>query len=301
MRIYVAVWHIPYTHNLAMAFPEHTFLTPGWDNRIREQPPNLEVVTEEFHDSVDVVIDSLRSFKTFEMPCRVKVKLLHMECGANTPEDDIHIQDCIQKADAVVSVSEHKMWTFGHVANHPKIVTIPFGLVPLPMGRPVHGVVGTLYSDMSEQQAIIWRHVLEHFPDAELTGYRNPFNGVEPKSYQEFDERFSRMDVFVHTVVGNSVGLSFAEAMLRGIPVVTGMNTDLPKELVSGRNCIITTGNAHQSLDEMVMYTKLLIGDRMMRMRIGHAARQVAKKLWGLDALRRNWTHVFNGELEKIS
>jgi glycosyltransferase involved in cell wall biosynthesis len=192
------------------------------------------------------------------------------------------------------------MWTFMDVATLPTVVTIPFGLASIPVGTPRHGQVGTLYLKMNEQQAKVWGHILKYFVDAELTGYGNPFPSVEPKSYQEFNERFGRMDIFVHTVVGNSVGLSFAEAMMRGIPVITGMNTDLPKELIDGWNCVITRGHAHDCLDEMIEAIKLLITDRDRRFRIGLAARETAKRIWGLDKLRTNWNHVFNGRLGEI-
>ena len=301
MKIYCDVLHVPYLHNLVVAFPEYTFLTPDW-TALREKPDNLVVVNAEEYrrKPMDVVIDSKRDFINFDRPCRVRVKLLHMERGANSDHDETFIPECIQRAHAVVSVSEHKMWTFGESATKPTVVAIPFGVCAIQIGTPQPGLVGTLYQAMNDQQSRVWSHILKHFPDAELTGFGNPFPSFEPKVYRELNERFSRMDVFVHTVVGNSVGLSFAEAMMRGIPVVTGMNLDLPKELASGWNCVITRGHAYDCLDEMVESIKMLISDRKKRMRMGNAARETAKRIWGLDTFRTNWNHVFHNRLGSI-
>lgn len=299
MKIYAEVLHIPYLDNLARAFPEHQFITTSW-GPLRDRPRNVQVVDHhEFQGKpVDIVIDSLSTFENFDRPCQVKVKLLHMARGMNSDYDAAFIPECLIRSDAVVSVSEHKRWTFMESAR--RVVVIPFGLVDVHVGNPLPGRVGTVHLNMNWQQELVWERVLRRYPDAQLIGAGNRHPAFVPKTYREFDQRFSELDVFVHTVVGNSVGLTFAEAMMRGIPVVTGMNLDLPKELVDGWNCMITQGHAAHCLDELADKVSFLVNNRKTRQQMGVAARETARRIWGLDTFRQRWNSVFHKQLSAL-
>ena len=121
MRIAWSGRHTPYAHMFITAFPEIGFVVDNWHAGFRPLPANATVGPME--GEFDVVISDYFDLSTTQnVKAGRKVFLAHCEYGM---ELDV-AEKLLEKVDAYVAVSEHKLWTHRELAFHPKMCWIGF-------------------------------------------------------------------------------------------------------------------------------------------------------------------------------
>jgi len=88
---------------------------------------------------------------------------------------------------------------------------------------------------------------------------------------------------------GPIIGISVAEAMAAGCPVVSMRPINLTRELRHGENVILT-----DTLDGAMSWVRRLMKDAGHRRALGDAARQTARELFSLDRFQREWSDAIN-------
>ena len=93
---------------------------------------------------------------------------------------------------------------------------------------------------------------------------------------------------FFNPIRYTSLGLAVCEAMMLGLPVVALATTELPAVIENGR-----TGFLDTSLEPLIEKMRWLLTDAAEARRIGTAARESARDLFGIDRFVRDWDAVF--------
>jgi glycosyltransferase involved in cell wall biosynthesis len=91
----------------------------------------------------------------------------------------------------------------------------------------------------------------------------------------------AELDIYVQTSLWEGMPISVIEAMVSGIPVVA-------TNVVGNRDTVVhgQTGFITNKLEEMIYYIDLLAQDTELRLSMGHRARQIALKRFGLGRLK---------------
>jgi hypothetical protein len=98
----------------------------------------------------------------------------------------------------------------------------------------------------------------------------------------------ARYRLFFNPIRYTSLGLAVCEAMMLGMPVVGFATTEQGVVLQDG-----VTGFVDTDLDPLIAGMRLLLDDLALAARMGAAARERARGLFGLDRFTREWEQTF--------
>lgn len=292
MKIAWSGRHTPYAYMFITAFPEIQFVVDEWGEIFRPMPKNAVVgpMAGEF----DVVITDYWDFSTTrKAKAKRTVFLDHCEYG-----QPIEVaQAVLEKVDAFVCVSEHKLWTHRELAFDPKMHWVWFcfdgEMWPEAQGEKTD-TVGFLHNMVRGEQIDIANNLFDGL-DGLAVGHNNEaFKGrlVSPWGLQSTIMVASRLSVAVNIVNGDSCGMSPLELMTMGVPVIFGLSADNPRFLFSGFNCLITNGRIGDCIPEARLMLTELLRDPARREYIGKNARRSVLREMSMEKFRREWLKV---------
>jgi len=137
--------------------------------------------------------------------------------------------------------------------------------------------IGAIHQEMIELARSLRTHDRIHFLGARLDARR----------------LLGLMDVYVHPAVGEGFGLTVAEAMMVGLPVVAANAGALPELVIDEE-----TGLLFQPHDARDLRDKLerLIGDSQLRVRLGESARTYSAQQFNIMRFANEMTRVLETE-----
>ena len=294
MKIAWSGRHTPYAHMFFTAFPEIDFVVDEWHEGFRPLPVNATIgpMKGEF----DVCITDQYDLSTTQnVKANRTVFLAHCEYGM-----ELGVAEALlEKVDAYVCVSEHKLWTHRELAFHPKMHWIGFwfdGEMWPSTRREVPPSSGFVHNMLRGEQVDIANKIFDGLNGTAI-GYANElFDGrlLSPRSHEELALMAGNLSVAINIVHGDSCGMSPLELMAMGVPVIFGLSADLPRFLFSGFNCLITNGRIGDSIPEARMLIEQLLRDPGRREYIGKNARWSVLQEMGVQAFRDKWIRVID-------
>jgi len=292
MRIAWSGRHTPYAYMFMRAFPEVQFTVNKWDKIFRPLPPNA--TWEPWSGVYDALVtDHWDLFPMGNVDAKRTVFIDHNEYGHGLNAADA----VLEKVDAFVSVSEHKMWTHRELCFSPKMHWVWFcfdeAMFP-PRRYELPTRVGFVHNGLHGEQAIIANAILWGHDAIGIGHHNSAFMGKlsSPEGLDALLEETRSLAVGINIVNGDSCGMSPMEMMAQGIPVVFGASLDLPRFLFSGWNCFITRNRATDSLQEMREYVNRLVNDPDLNRRMGEMARKTVLRELSVDKFRAAWSAV---------
>lgn len=108
-----------------------------------------------------------------------------------------------------------------------------------------------------------------------------------PKDYIEM---MSHYRAYLETSTSRTLTMAFQQAMSLGMPVVAydSRRTCYAQVIRHGVNGFIT-----RNVRELKRYCEMLLRDYDLAKRIGDAAKETAKELWGFDVIKPKWEEAF--------
>jgi glycosyltransferase involved in cell wall biosynthesis len=98
----------------------------------------------------------------------------------------------------------------------------------------------------------------------------------------------ARYRFFFNPIRYTSLGLAVCEAMMLGMPVVALATTEQPAVMQD-----LVTGFVDTDLDRLVVGMRALIEDRTLAEKMGAAARERARELFGIERFVADWEETF--------
>jgi len=299
VKLLLNIHHTPWECMFADVFHDAEIHVLDWNTIFRSAPRNVRVVSvEESKDSkYDAIIqdnDSVSIYRGNENT--KKVYVLHCEQDMNSQANRERCFRVYDENDFVVSITPHKLWTLRGLATNPKSRMIRHAVYPsYPNKSGEVKVVGTAHNSMNGEHLCVWNAVASRFDSSIAIGHNNESAlGIKknPHGTVEYLRCLSGVDVFVNIVGGDAFGMSPMEAMALGIPVVTGLNQDLPEQFVSGWNCLISGKRSHHDPSEMVHMVNMLINDPELARRIGKSGRETVSQVFSPEVFRKKWQEI---------
>ena len=290
--------HTPFCWNLIKAFPEFDWTVTGWS--ILRPHPKARVVSipQCFDDEYDVVIENeKRGLPLSQAKCKRRILVEHCENS-----DILHVlKDSMQKCDKVVSVSEHKRLTMRELAWDNKVTTIrlyvPTDDFPI-VTQNRTGIVGTVCNAIGTDAIGFVRETLAGFNNL-VIGHANEHHKFEhsavPISFKDYKDRLSTLQVFVHCIVGDVMGLSPMEAMMSGIPIITGCVPEGWNMIFDGYNGFISRSAPINSIPWVRDKITWLLQNPDEASEIGKRGRKAVIEYQPLERFRRQWLDVLYG------
>lgn len=106
-------------------------------------------------------------------------------------------------------------------------------------------------------------------------------------SHERLVEMYKEFAVYLNP--GPVIGISVAEAMTIGMPIVTFRTINLKELIQDGKNGFVV-----DSVDQAVDRIKMLLADPHLRASISRAARETAVQWFGLKKFISEWNALFN-------
>lgn len=295
MKIAWSGRHTSYAYMFMRAFPEIEFFVDSWDHIFRPVPKNAVLADPEgFEGEFDVLISDYWGLETSaRIKARKTVFIDHNEYGH--PVDSA--LGLLDRVDAFVCVSEHKLWTHKELCFSPKARWIWFcfdeAMFPV-RDYALTGKVGFVHNSVHGELAMIANGSLFGFDSVGIGHHNHNFMGkrVAPVGLEAYLEETKTLAAAVNVVNGDSCGMSPLELMAQGVPVVFGLSADLPRFLFNGFNCFITRNRASDSIAEIRHYLTCLTEDEGLNQRMSVAARRSVLQELSVASFRYKWSAV---------
>jgi len=290
--------HAPYASMLIRAFPEHRFYVNEWAGFLRDLPSNAQFVSgPRIMGEFDcVIMDRRDRVDVSKMMTRRNVFIIHCEQNHDDNSTSLMNYAFDSMFDFVVSVSEWKASTLKHFADDPRLRVIRFSSdFPKRMTEPVSGRVGVVGNGLSHEKVSFIQEVSDGYPDFVTIGHGNSDSCgtiIHPNNFTEYVQALHSLDVFVNVVDGNSFGMTPMEAMASGIPTIHGESTDCLSLREHSKNCLVTKGRIHQSVQQVREMIHELVSDREKNKRIGNAGKVAVADYFSPSVFREKWSEV---------
>lgn len=182
------------------------------------------------------------------------------------------------------SVKHVKVIEHGVVSHqHNYTGEIPKGLV----------VINHLHQRGRKLGADIYDHVLTQVP-LDLVGMGTlPYAGLGEILHPHLPAFMVKYRFFFNPIRYTSLGLSFCEAMMAGMPVVALATTEYVTVIENG-----VSGYIHTDVDYLVDRMKLLIENPGLARDMGTEARKTALSRFGIQRFVEDWETTFNEAIE---
>jgi glycosyltransferase involved in cell wall biosynthesis len=153
--------------------------------------------------------------------------------------------------------------------------------------------VGNLLPDRWEKGYMPYRTLCRLMP-LTLVGDGNQGlpGAIGSISYEALLDRYRNSSVYFNP--GCVIGISVAEAMAVGMPVVTMRPINLCDLIQDGVNGFVV-----DTVDGAAAKVRLLLGNPTLRQTISLAARETAQRRFGLEVFRREWNRLFSSVLRE--
>lgn len=292
MRILTNHVHTGYDYELAKMGHEWFALEFGrpWDTDLRPLPPNWHVVKDPARVDYDVILaqwlDGARAFAPLPGPMIWNVVA---DCSEG------EVDGALEARVHAVNFLAHEVADRWQMADRAKKRVIEMALDPATWGPYVgdgmgHDVLTVGYGvgdrwDKGRCQLLVFDQV---FGRVDLAGPAN--EGLRPSigtlSPERLCEAYRHYKVYFNP--GPVVGISVAEAMLSGMPVVTFRPITLNRLIVDEVTALVT-----DTLDGAHLRIRRLLGDPALRARIGQAGQALARRMFDPVDKARKWTALF--------
>lgn len=302
MKILLYNRHTPHAYMMITALYDCTFVMPFWAGTLRPIPENL-VIDPNYKDSeYDVIVDDDIEMPTKNIETKRRILLLH--CEHNRIQDKF-LEYAFTYNDIVVLVSQHKKMTLCEYALHKKCVVIPPGFSgeqwPLRSCYNTESVV-TVANGLSLQPS---REIIKYIQslspgfDFIVLGNQNRNEYIPrvvyitPANFSDLKTLLAQQAVYVNTVVGHSFGMSPMEAMVTGLPLVTGGCSDVLYNFAFDTwNCFVSQESPLCSVSFIRDRIHWLFEHPEEADIMGKRGREVILNLFSFDTLRKNWLSV---------
>lgn len=294
-RVFLNDNHTPHAFAVITCLPDVEFYMTGWNGTFRPPPKNLHYLPHMAFAPIeyDCFFEEEISNDPLRIKAKRKVYFRHCEYSPDPSFSSQRIIQAISQYDAAGFPSSHRRATFGILAPDVKCHVLEPGFSSEYFRRrPSRGTVpGTMHNgcDVNSEVASVCVALARKLPGFTLIGHGNRsmkqfMTVIEPDNFEESRRALMTLDVFVYCVSGNAFGMSPVEAMVAGIPLVTGNSRDIRPWLKSGENCFISKNPAFASIDELVDMVNDLSGHPGLHSKISEAGMEVAHKYCSAEA-----------------
>jgi len=296
MNVWIQVLHPPHEYSVITALPEIDFVVSGWNGALRPLPANakIRVPPDGLDLSYDVAIFSREPIP--DVKARKRVWVQHCDWWGT----DSEAAALESKFTEIISVSPHKRITMKEFGLSPKVKVINHGMDPGYWKPATGGLgIGTVMNNMAIIPEVYnyCSRIAEEIPLIVIG-----FDNGEIKNCTHimqngeiFPQTFGRLDVFINVVCGDACGMTFKEAMLLGIPMVSGRFSDAGAFCLSGWNCYMADVPPLQCIPWVIEKAKELNANEDLRRSMGKAARNTIETLFPFKRFADEWRKVLTG------
>jgi hypothetical protein len=280
----------------ATAFSEAEIHVTGWMHVLRDKPSNVTIVGPErwVEEQYDALVDDCGCPLASSVQAKRRISVVHIEQNLGDPNCRRAIEKVYDSNDYVVAVSERKKFTLREFSDRKETKVALFVAPDFEPSDLRSGVIGCVQNAMCEEKMAVWNAVSSN-PDCVAIGFGNSVKfgeSVFPQSQTEYMAALKRLSVFVNVVVGDSFGMASVEAMAMGIPMVTGFSLDIPKNFISGWNCLMTNSRGNVLAQQIASFAVELRNNEGLRKSIGEAGRKTVRSLFTKSAFRSAFLEV---------
>ncbi len=284
--------------------------TAAWDKRMRPVPANARLISfdqalsegKRYDCIITHNITDMMDVKGIPGP---RILVLHGTLDARMNKETDKDRDQIRAGleqylhlvgGHVVAVSESKRKSWGLksdvVLNGVKINDYPAWEGNIPVGIRVANQISL------KQNVLLWKFHEEAFKNIpiKIMGYNPDMPGIEPAAgWNDLKNNLKSHRFFVHTAdpaLEDGFNMAVFEAMAAGLPIIGNQHPTSP--ITHGVN-----GYLASSPQELAKYALRLINDRQLAMRMGSAARDLAKKKFSSHRFARNFQRAIKTAKKK--
>ncbi len=286
--------------------------TASWDKRMRPVPVNARLISFDQALSEGKMYDCIITHNITDM-MDVKnipgprILVLHGTLDARMNEETNKERDQIRTGleqylqlvgGHVVAVSESKRNSWGLksdvVLNGVKINDYPTWEGNIPAG-----IRGANQISL-KQNVLLWEFHKEAFKDVpiKIIGYNPDMPGIEPAAdWKDLKNNLQSHRFFVHTAdpaLEDGFNMAVFEAMAAGLPIIGNQHPTSP--ITHG-----VDGYLASTPQKLEKYALRLIDDRKLAMKMGSAARELAKKKYSSHRFARNFQQAIKIAKKKYS
>lgn len=299
MKVLIHNRHTPHLWTMINAMPEIEWVIGGWNDNFRTRPSGriIKAVEDLIDASYDAIIDDDVTLPAYAAQAPVRIYLEHCEHDGGNQLRHSHLCAAFTRSTSVVSVSEHKRATMRELGNDPKChvirLHVPPSEFPLRKFNPSR-LVGTAHNFMNDAMADLFRQLTDGF-ERVIIGFGNERHGFptyEPKSFSDYKNKMMSLGVFVYTSVGEQLGCCPTEAMMMGIPVVTGSQPEAWNFMFSDYNAFIHRNAPKDCVPWCRERISELLNNPDKAKSMGRAGREAVMQYCTLQEFRRGWFKV---------
>ena len=135
-----------------------------------------------------------------------------------------------------------------------------------------------------------WRWVSDELGLCDLLGHgnENVKECIGSFPLERLVRTYNEYSLFLNTTTRSAMPRTRGEALMCGTPLITTKNFGIENYLAHGKNCLFA-----DTKEEMLRYSKELLGSRDMAEDIGQAGREASIKFFHIRDYKEKWMEVF--------
>jgi glycosyltransferase involved in cell wall biosynthesis len=290
MRIVTHPVHTGYDFEFAKTGNDYFCMHGKWNEKQRPKPANWTLIGDpKEHAPYDVAV--VGSYPGFDQAKDLKCPMVfNLLADASSRTMPAHIEERIDIA-CFLGVEAAERWKMN---DDSKKRVIELGIDPVAFdGWKVEGnkwnvlTVGTLIPSRWEKGYMQLKDLHDLVP-VEIVGFGNESmkGSVGELPHDKLVERYQKTRVYFNP--GCVIGISVAEAMMTGMPLVTFRPINLCDLVKHGVNGFIA-----DTVDEAADYIKLLLSDQKLASYLGANARRTALDRFHVSKFASQWNLLF--------